>query len=289
MTEQTALYVYALVRHRPGAADGVTGLDDRPLRLVPVPGTDVAALVHDASPKPFEGADDQVRRWVEQQSRAVTTVWERTGGVLPMTFNVLVADEEPAQDPAGGGRRAEQRLTDWLTGRAAEITERLDALTGRCELRVEITVDRTAVTARETRTDPRAAQLAGRSAGMRRLLARQQEQDVRNAAGQLADTLHAEARHRLLSVAEDFRDRGRAHRAPDETDVLSAALLVRKEDIDTVGTVLSELRARHPAVRIRFLGPWPPYSFTEDGLGMRERDGTAEAVGGGTRPHPPGV
>ncbi|MFF7655024.1 GvpL/GvpF family gas vesicle protein [Streptomyces sp. NPDC007983] len=102
-----------------------------------------------------------------------------------------------------------------------------------------------------------------RSPGMRRLLAKQREQDARNAAGQLADTLHAEIRHRLLSVAEDFRDRGPTHRAADETDVLSAALLVRQEDVDTVGTVLSEARTQHPALRIRFLGPWPPYSFTD--------------------------
>ncbi|NED20166.1 gvpL 2, partial [Streptomyces sp. SID9913] len=38
MTEQSALYVYALVPDRPGAADGVTGLDGRPLRLAAVPG-----------------------------------------------------------------------------------------------------------------------------------------------------------------------------------------------------------------------------------------------------------
>ncbi|GGL93527.1 protein gvpL [Streptomyces fumigatiscleroticus] len=273
MTERTALYVYALLPHRPGAADGVTGLDGRPLRLLPVPGTGIAALVHDASPAPFQGDDDQVRRWVGEQSQAVTTVWERTGSLLPMTFNVLVADEPPSSDSGSGsgsgspgkGRSAEQRLTDWLTGRAPEITAQLEELAGRCELRVEITVDRTAVTADDPRTmRVPEAQLAGRSAGMRRLLAKQREQDVRNAAGQLADTLHAEARHRLLSVAEDFRDRGRAHRAPDETDVLSAALLVRNEDIDTVGTVLSELQSRQPAVRIRFLGPWPPFSFTDD-------------------------
>lgn len=276
MTERTALYVYALVPHEPGAADGVTGLDDRPLRMVRVPGTTIAALVHDGSPAPFEGGDDQVRRWVDQQSRAVTTVWERTGSLLPMTFNVLVADEPPSEDASGGGRSAEDRLTDWLTGRAEEITAQLAELAGRCELRVEITVDRTAVTPRDAPANPKGEELAGRSAGMRRLLARQREQNLRDAAGQLADTLHAEARHRLLSVAEDLRDRGRAHRAPDETDVLSAALLVRHEDIDTVGTVLSELRARHPAVRIRFLGPWPPYSFIEDDHGVREADGTDE-------------
>ncbi|WP_320777307.1 GvpL/GvpF family gas vesicle protein [Streptomyces sp. CRN 30] len=280
MSDQTALYVYALVRHAPGAADGVTGLDGRPLRLVRVPGTGFAALVHDASPAPFEGGDDQVRRWVDQQSRAVTAVWERVGSLLPMTFNVLVADEPPAADSpgggGGGGRRAEQRLMDWLTERAPEITAQLDELTGRCELRVEITVDRTALAPQEASTPMGDTRLAARTAGMRRLLAKQREQNLRDAAGQLADTLHAEARHRLLSVAEDYRDRGRVHRAPDETDVLSAALLVRQEDIDTVGTVLTELGTRHPAVRIRFLGPWPPYSFTAENQGM----GEAGAPGG---------
>ncbi|MGW5215301.1 GvpL/GvpF family gas vesicle protein [Streptomyces sp. NPDC004051] len=269
MTEHTALYVYALLPDRPDrqdAADGVTGIDGRPLRLVRAPGTSVAALVHDAPPSPLQGDDEQVRRWVEEQSRAVNTVWERTGSVLPMTFNVLVAEEPPAEDRPAAGRSAERRLTEWITEQAADIAGRLEELSGRCELRVDITVDRTAVTTGEAGgagEDAPEGLPDDLSPGMRRLMAKQREHRARNAAGRLADTLHAETRHRLLSVAEDYRDRGPTHRAADETDVLCAALLVRREDIDTVGTVLTELRTRRPAVRIRFLGPWPPYSFTD--------------------------
>ncbi|WP_221355781.1 GvpL/GvpF family gas vesicle protein [Streptomyces beigongshangae] len=278
MTEHTALYVYALLRHdgeagTAGALAGVTGLDGRALRLLHAPGTSVAALVHDAAPTPFQGEDEQIRRWVAEQNQAVTTVWERTGSLLPMTFNVLVADESSTTASHDGspdssrhrdrGQTAEQRLTRWITERAPEITAQLAELAGRCELRVEITVDRTAVTAPDSPAYEE-AHLAGRSAGMRRLLLKQREQQAKNLAGQLADTLHAEVRHDLLSVAEDLRDRGLPRQNPDETGVLSAALLVRTEDIDTVGGVLSELQARQPAVRIRFLGPWPPYSFTDD-------------------------
>lgn len=253
MTERTALYVYALLPRRDGVADGVTGLDGRPLRLVDVPGTTVAALVHDGSPEPFEGDDDQVRRWVAEQSAAVTAVWERTGSALPMTFNVLVADEEPP------GRGAQERLAEWVTEQAPTVTEQLNALTDRCELRVEVTVDRAAAVPQESSgTDDE-----GMSPGMRRLLAKQREQQVRDTAGQLADTLHAEIRARLLSVTEDYLDRGLTHRTADETPVLSAAVLVRRDDIDAVGTVLTEVQARHPATRVRFLGPWPPYSFTD--------------------------
>ncbi|MHC3452329.1 GvpL/GvpF family gas vesicle protein [Streptomyces prasinus] len=274
MTEHTALYVYALLPDRPDAADGVTGIDGRPLRLVRVPGTSVAALVHDAAPTPLEGGDDQVRRWVEEQSRAVDTVWERTGSVLPMTFNVLVAAEpSPEPSPEDGtaagspaGRSAEQRLTEWVTEQAADIGGQLEGLAGRCELRVDITVDRTAATAGETggaAEDAPEGGPDGLSPGMRRLMAKQREHRARATAGQLADTLHAETRQRLLAVAEDYRDRGPTHRVAGETDVLCAALLVRREDIDTVGAVLTELRARQPAVRVRFLGPWPPYSFID--------------------------
>lgn len=266
MTEHTALYVYALLPDRPGlrdTADGVTGIDGRPLRLVRVPGTSVAALVHDAPPAPLQGSDEQVRRWVEEQSRAVNTVWERTGSVLPMTFNVLVADEPPTEGPPAAGRNAERRLTEWLTEQAADIAGQLEELAGRCELRVDITVDRTAVTADEAGEDTPEGMPDGLSPGMRRLMDKQREHRARNAAGQLADALHAEIRHRLLSIVEDYRDRGPTHRVAGETDVLCAALLVGQEDIDTVGTVLAELRARRPAVRIRFLGPWPPYSFID--------------------------
>ncbi|MCF2128201.1 GvpL/GvpF family gas vesicle protein [Strepomyces sp. STD 3.1] len=259
MTEDSALYVYALLPDRPGAADGVTGLDGRRLRLVPVVGTALAALVHDAAPEPFQGDDDQVRRWVAEQSEAVTTVWERTGTLLPMTFNVLVAAD------TASGRSAEQRLGDWVRDQRDEVTGQLDALAGRCELRVEVALERGAggETGAQATADTRESEGDGRSPGMRRLLAKQREQREKNTAGQLADTLHAGLRRQLLSVAEDLRDRGPAQRTAGETAVLSAALLVRREDIDAVGAVLSEARAGEPALRIRFLGPWPPYSFTE--------------------------
>ncbi|MFI8892369.1 GvpL/GvpF family gas vesicle protein [Streptomyces paradoxus] len=261
MTGDHALYVYALLHSETATTCEVTGLDGSPTRLVHAPGTGIAALVHDAPAAPYQGSDDQVRRWVRQQSEVVTAVWERTGSVLPMTFNVLVADEPSPAGGSAGGRKAAERLTEWIAERASEIDEQLRTLADRCELRVEIALDRRALGATPaSHTD---AASTHRSAGMRRLLAKQEEQTARQTAERLADEVHAEVRGRLLAIAEDLRDRGRTQQSPDETHVLSAALLTRQENIDTVGGVLSELQARQRAVRIRFLGPWPPYSFTE--------------------------
>jgi hypothetical protein len=212
MTDGSALYVYALVRHREAAADGVTGLDGRPPRLLRAPGTEVATLVHEASPVPFQGGAEQVRRWVGEQNAAVTTVGERTGSVLPMTFHVLVADEPPSDRPPGG-RSAEQRLTSWITERVEEITERLAELAGRCGLRVEITVDRTAVEAPEPAARAGEEQPESRSAGMRRLLARQREQQAKNVAGQLADPARPDATRPAGRRRRPPRPRPRPYRA----------------------------------------------------------------------------
>lgn len=262
MTDR-ALYVYALVPDRPGAADGVTGVDGHPLRLLDAPGTGIAALVHDADPVPYQGTDDEVRRRVGEQDSAVVAVWERTGTALPMTFNVLVAPGTAPGTPPGDSRTAEDRLRAWITGRADELRSRLDALAGRAELRVEITVDRAASARDDERARSLEAEMEGRSPGLRRLLARQLEQIRRESSERLADALYADVRRRLLAVAEDLRERGRGARGADEVDVLSAALLVRTSDIEAVGTVLAEVQEEEPAARIRFLGPWPPYSFAE--------------------------
>ncbi|MFI1956144.1 GvpL/GvpF family gas vesicle protein [Streptomyces xinghaiensis] len=256
-----ALYVYALLPD-PGAEalpDTVTGIDGRPLRLVgDVPGGPVA-LVHATAPAPYQGPDEDVRRWIVEHDRAVDAAWQLTGAVLPMTFNVLVRPEE--------GQSAEQRLLSWLAERRDELMARLDDLAGHAELRVEITLDREAAAVSNERARSLMADMAESSPGVRRLLAKRLETARREASEHLADTLYADTRRRLAAVSEDLQDRRRAVRDPGETDVLSVSLLVRQDGIETVGRVLAEIQDEQPAVRIRFLGPWPPYSFADLGHG----------------------
>jgi hypothetical protein len=43
--------------------------------------------------------------------------------------------------------------------------------------------------------------------------------------------------------------------------VLSTALLVDEPAVEHVGRELAALTEEEPALKVRFLGPWPPYSF----------------------------
>ncbi|WP_141577292.1 GvpL/GvpF family gas vesicle protein [Actinomadura sp. WMMA1423] len=254
-----ALYVYGLVADPPaGAEPPGEGIDGAPLRLVRAGDCGLAALVHEAPAHPYQGPDDDVRRWIRAHDDAVEAMRREVGGVLPMTFNVLVA-------PGPDGDAA-SRLRSWLRQNRDDLHARLDRLRGRAEYRVEIVLESAAVPAGDDSVREIEERMRDSPPGMRRLLGKQLEAKRRAAAESLADELHADARRRLGAVAEDLADRRAATRRPEETEVLSLALLVHDDDVEDVGLILSELQESHPAVRVRFLGPWPPYSFTGDEL-----------------------
>lgn len=250
-----ALYVYALLAD-PGAdaEPPGEGLDGAPLRLVRAPDCGLAALVHDAPARPYQGPDDDVRRWIQAHDEAVEDMRRAAGGVLPMTFNVLVA---PGED-----EDAADRLRAWLRQSRDDLHARLARLRDRAEYRVEITLDSAAVPTGDSAEEIE-ERMRDASPGLRRLLAKQLDARRKAAADSLADQLHADARRQLSTIAEDLADRRRATREPDETEVLSLALLVHDDDVENLGLILADLQESHPAVKVRFLGPWPPYSFTD--------------------------
>jgi hypothetical protein len=251
-----ALYVYGLLAERdlPAEPSG-EGIDGAPLLFLRAEECGLAALVHEAAPEPYQGPDDDVRRWIRAHDEAVEQARRAAGAVLPMTFNVLVSPGEDGD--------AVTRLRGWLAEHRRELHERLDRVRGRAEYRVEITLDTASV-----ETGPEAAEIEERmrrsSPGLQRLLNKQLDSRRRAAADAVADRLHAEARRRLGAIADDIADRRVAVRVPGHLEVLSIALLVRESDEGELGLILAELQESHPAARVRFLGPWPPYSFTGD-------------------------
>ncbi|SNR71591.1 GvpL/GvpF family gas vesicle protein [Actinomadura mexicana] len=254
-----ALYVYALLADPPpGVEPRGEGIDGAPLRLVRAEDCGLAALVHEAPAHPYQGPDDEVRRWIRAHDEAVESMRRAVGGVLPMTFNVLVA-------PGPDGDAA-SRLRAWLRQSRDDLRARLDRLHGHAEYRVEIALESAAVPTGDPSVREIEERMRDSPPGMRRLLGRQLEARRRAAAESLADELHADARRRLGAIAEDLADRRAAVRRPEETEVLSLAVLVHDDEVENLGLVLSELQEGHPAVRVRFLGPWPPYSFTGDEL-----------------------
>jgi len=254
-----ALYVYAIIPAKVGLPGSLTGIEGRPVRLIEA-ASGLAALVHDAEPIPFQGPDEQVKGWIVEHSSVVERAWEALGTVLPVTVNVIVK--------GGATASAEERLRAWLEQSEASLRQRLDALRDRVELRVEITLDRVEAARSDPESAALRAELAEKPAGLRRLLERKLEQSEKGAVERLADRLYADLRRRIATHAEDLVENRRTRPAPGLVPVLSMAVLVGRQGIEALGTELAEIQTELPAARIRFLGPWPPYSFAEvfDGL-----------------------
>ncbi|MFD4989999.1 GvpL/GvpF family gas vesicle protein [Streptomyces sp. NPDC058374] len=265
---ENALYVYALLPEDAELPPATAGLDGRPLHLVTAPGSGLAALVHRTAPAPYQGPDEQVREWVREQDAALVAVWEYVGTALPMTFNVLVAPDQEAS--------AEQRIKEWLSGRSEVLRDMLGALAGRAEVRVEISLDREAVTEDDAEAKALVEEMEGRSPGLRRMLAKRLDRLRKEAGDNLADALHSGIRRRLAAVTDDISVRAGRGREAGEVSVFAGALLVPREEIDTVGALLADIQEEQPAARIRFLGPWPPYSFTELPAAPGEEPAAAE-------------
>ncbi|MFE5291175.1 GvpL/GvpF family gas vesicle protein [Isoptericola sp. NPDC056618] len=245
------LYVYAVAR---GAPDDLgTGIDGAAVEQVTARG--LTAVVHRHGAAPYSGPDDDVRRWVVEHSDVVDRLWQAADAVLPMSFNVIVAgtSDQPAR----------QRLTSWLGEHAERLDARLAQLAGRGELQVEIGIDQHEAAAGDPRADALRAELESRPPGVRRLLTKRLEQLEREATDALADDLYPALRRRLSATAEEVTETRRAHPPAGVVPVLSVALLVPSDGVERVGGELARVRDEEPAARIRFVGPWPPYSFAD--------------------------
>lgn len=253
--EAETLYVYGIIPAG-SPAPAVAGIDGAELQTVTAP-SGLAAVVHTHRSGPYEGPDEDVKRWVLAHSDVVDDCWNRAGAVLPVSFNVIVRPSERTGAPAI------DQLTEWLDGSAGELSQKLGELAGTSELRVEITLDQHAKAADHAAVRELRAEMETRPAGVRRLLEKRLDKLEKQITDQAADELFPASRARIAAHCLQIQGYTPSSRTKGAISVLSVACLVDEPQIGALGAELAEIRDEIPAADIRFLGPWPPYSFVD--------------------------
>lgn len=128
---------------------------------------------------------------------------------------------------------------------------------------MDISLDEEAATASHEDLVHMRQEAQTRPAGVQRLYRKRIEERTKQVADRMADELYPEYRQRLVALAEDMVENARLGKAPGSVTVLTASLLVRRAHIDAVGVELADIRDAQPGIDIRYLGPWPPYSFSD--------------------------
>ena len=246
MTEpDAAVYVYG-VTTTVAAMPPVDGVDSAPVRTLRHAG--LAALVSSIHKTELRAAD------VRAHWRVLEHAFEHAT-VLPVRFGTLMEREDEVR-----GRLLEpneDRLTDLL-----------EAMRGLIQLNVRGRYDEESLLREILREAPALARLrerAQRSGAMADQVALGQQ--VERAIEQRRAQDSASVRGALEAIAVAARDESVRH-----PDAFNIAFLVARDRTDTfsesVGNLRDELGER---IEIRYVGPVPPFSFADSGLGAEAR------------------
>ncbi|MUN36876.1 GvpL/GvpF family gas vesicle protein [Actinomadura litoris] len=245
----TPQYVYGVTRKGAALPDGVTGLDDRPVALVA--DGECAALVSDL---PVGRALGE-RPDLEAHQRVLGAMVHAGIVVVPLRFGAAME-----------GREAVER--ELLAANSDRFVHMLDRLEGRVELRLRGTYIQDAVLREIMQAEPEIAELSKRL--------REVPADAADAvyydrirlgeliAGAMEQRRETDAQL-LLEGAAPAAEAVIPRPPAREEDVVDASFLVpveRRAEFDAAVEELS--RAHADRVRIRVVGPLPPYDFVPE-------------------------
>ena len=229
------------------------GLDEQPVRAICAAG--LTALVHDCPAVPYQGDDvERVKVWVLAHSDVVDAAWERTGTVLPMSFDRIVRP--------GDGLDADEQVARWLSAEGDGFRATLERLRGKVELGVQLLWEprliAEAVAASDAEIQALQADLAGKSKGAAYFSQQKIERALRRALTARAEEDYRTCFRQITALFPEVCV-NELKKAPDRQMILNLSVLVPKERISELGAVLAGFRSE--GIEVRFTGPWPPYSF----------------------------
>ncbi|MCX2730493.1 GvpL/GvpF family gas vesicle protein [Saccharopolyspora sp. NFXS83] len=248
MTEPMS-YVYAITRAGGDAGPGeVTGIGDRPVRAVRAAGVVAWVSTVDAADFGEEGLREHFEdvRWLESTARA----HNRVIGAVPTPVAPLSLATVYYSD---------DRVREVLTGRAGELLEVLDRITGRIEWGVKAFADPPAETPVEQQPEEESSKRPG-SAYLERIRRRREGAERhRSDAADRAERLHRQ----LVALAHASRvlpAQNRELAKYEGTMVLNGAYLV-DADRSAEFREAAHATAADGGLRAEVTGPWPAYSF----------------------------
>ncbi|MFT4921087.1 MAG: hypothetical protein ACI8XM_000280 [Haloarculaceae archaeon] len=253
-------YLYCLVDTTTAESDTVStgGIGDNSVYVIE--SETVGAVVHDCETTYDAENPDQVKQWVLEHQHVVDAAGDIFGTPLPMRFNTILA----------GGNTS---VTQWLHGNHDRIREELSSFAGTWEYRISLFWDPSPFEDTVTHGDDQLQDLQQRQqqagTGKEFLLEKQYDKRLRDLKRERRTELATRVQETVRPVVDEMIEQD-THSpltehtsSPDGEQVARLAVLADDADETELGERLDEL-VEQDGVRIRFSGPWPPYTFAPD-------------------------
>jgi hypothetical protein len=254
------VWAYAVVggeaaEHSFGRLQGVAG---EPVRAVT--GSGLTAVVGTVGLDEF--GEEALRNnledldWLAATARAhdaVISAIARGGPVVPLRMATVYLDDS--------------RIRDLLETRHDDFVSALDRVAEREEFGVKAFADPNVLTGQNESGDRPGEKLSGTAYLMRRRRALASQDDAFRIAAAHAERIHAG----LLEHAVDGKRKPASDRRLSGRDgwtVLNGTYLVKKDEVDAFKAVVAAIDRNTPGIELEITGPWPPYSFAGDVVGL---------------------
>jgi hypothetical protein len=243
---ETAVYVYGVVPSSNGTvikAKGV-GREDTDVRRVTQDA--IAALVTDLSPGALVATRDLRAHWsVLEEAAAHTTV-------LPVRFGTVMESDEAVKD-------------DFLRPDSERLATVLAGLEGKVQLSIKGFYDEELLLRQLVQEKPAIARMRRRVQGLPEAASYYDRISLGELVAAEVDQCRARDADLVLRRLEPIAEAARAEPPTANDGALDTAFLVRRDRVDTFSEAVQRLAAElGDRVRIRYVGPLPPYSFAED-------------------------
>jgi len=267
-SERQAAYLYCVLPRIKRRDFGPVGIDGN--RVYAITHNGLMALAHDCPPEPYQGDDESVKQWVIAHSDVVATAWREAGVVLPMAFDVIVAGDEHDS--------AQDKVLGWLRDEYENLQAKLQELEGKVEVGVQILWSPEQLIQEIGQENEEISRLKSEMQGKSRGAAYFDRQKLEKLLKEQLETTAAESfrscYERIAQHAEQIQvEKPKRRQEPDWEMLMNLSVLVRKERIKALGTELGAIEGLF-GFKVRFTGPWPPYSFvTTLAVGTRQKNG----------------
>lgn len=258
--EEKGIYLFSVARGDGEQALDVRGIAGRPVHTLGHGGYIV--VCQECEPKPFSSEDpNKLAEYVLTHEDVVEMSWEKFDNIVPFAFGTVIV--------AKAGASARENLNGWLEEQSRALGEKLDRLKNKAEYGVQILWNSEQMVAEIRSTDPEAhaleKEMRSQSKGTAYLVRKKLEDHLKQKFENLANEYFTLFYRRIKAQCEDIRVGKIRKETPPMQMLLNVSCLVEKGETRALGDELGSI-GKMRGVDVRFMGPWPAYSFAGGGV-----------------------
>ncbi|ACV63775.1 Gas vesicle synthesis GvpLGvpF [Desulfofarcimen acetoxidans DSM 771] len=218
---------------------------------------DIAAVVHDCAEQPYNSDDNnKVIDWVLGHQLVVDKACSCYSSVLPFTFNSIVKGKEDLS--------SHEILVNWLEDNYDNFKLKLGKIKGKKEYSVQLFLDKqVSLSLLQSESDILELQveLLGSAKGKAYFVQEKINKKIGELMANRADSYCRQFYHEISSVVSECKLCKLKQAGRNEIMIINLVCLAGDNEVEVLGDVLEKIKSNDIAIKIKFSGPWPAYSF----------------------------